>query len=73
MSACSRALPPGRAPARFPPLLKSKFGPAVKDFTPEEAALVKGSLDFLGINHYTANYVHANGDPLGFTYSPKSK
>jgi len=30
-------------------------------FTPEESALVKGSFDFLGLNHYTSKYVHHTG------------
>ena len=60
---------------RFPPLLKAKFGAAggFKDLTPDEAALIRGTADFLGINHYTAQYVMHNGDPQGFTYSPNSK
>mmetsp|Transcript_21880 Transcript_21880/g.21058 ORF Transcript_21880/g.21058 Transcript_21880/m.21058 type:complete len:91 (+) Transcript_21880:383-655(+) len=31
-------------------------------FTEEESALVKGSFDFLGLNHYTSKYVHYTGE-----------
>ncbi|GBF87897.1 glycoside hydrolase family 1 [Raphidocelis subcapitata] len=55
---------------RYPELLKKKFGPSVmKDFTPEEADMVRGSADFLGINHYTSRFVRANEQPLGFVVS----
>ena len=30
-------------------------------FTDEESKLVKGSFDFLGLNHYTSKYVHHTG------------
>mmetsp|Transcript_19774 Transcript_19774/g.14509 ORF Transcript_19774/g.14509 Transcript_19774/m.14509 type:complete len:200 (-) Transcript_19774:37-636(-) len=32
------------------------------EFTEEEKALVKGSFDFLGLNHYTSKFVHHSGE-----------
>jgi beta-glucosidase len=32
------------------------------EFTEEEAAIVKGSYDFMGLNHYTTKYVHYSGE-----------
>jgi beta-glucosidase len=41
-----------------------QLGDRLPTFTPEEAALVKGSNDFYGMNHYTANYIrHKPGKP----------
>ncbi|KAK3018239.1 hypothetical protein RJ639_004823 [Escallonia herrerae] len=37
-------------------LMKSLIGARLPRFTPEQSKLVKGSLDFLGLNYYTANY-----------------
>jgi beta-glucosidase/6-phospho-beta-glucosidase/beta-galactosidase len=41
----------------YPRSLKECKGPLLPQFTPEEAALVKGSLDFQGLNFYTAKWV----------------
>ncbi|KAK3037673.1 hypothetical protein RJ639_030617 [Escallonia herrerae] len=37
-------------------LMKSLIGARLPRFTVEQSNLVKGSLDFLGLNYYTANY-----------------
>ncbi|KAK3030613.1 hypothetical protein RJ639_039973, partial [Escallonia herrerae] len=37
-------------------LMKSLIGARLPRFTAEQSNLVKGSLDFLGLNYYTANY-----------------
>ncbi|KAK2968280.1 hypothetical protein RJ640_016212, partial [Escallonia rubra] len=37
-------------------LMKSLVGARLPRFTAEQSNLVKGSLDFLGLNYYTANY-----------------
>jgi len=37
--------------------MKDRVGSRLPQFTPEEKTLIKGSLDFLGINHYTSAYV----------------
>ncbi|CAH2086918.1 unnamed protein product [Euphydryas editha] len=39
-------------------------------FTPEEIELVKGSSDFLGINHYTTSLVYRNESVNGYYASP---
>lgn len=31
--------------------------------------MIRGSADFLGINHYTSRFVRANDQPLGFVVS----
>lgn len=37
--------------------MRKQLGDRLPTFTPEEVALIKGSNDFYGMNHYTANYV----------------
>ena len=37
--------------------MRLQLGNRLHTFTAEEAALVKGSADFLGLNHYTTKYV----------------
>lgn len=59
---------------KWPPLLQQKFGSAtVQDWSPEEAARVRGSLDWLGINFYTGKFVKGNGNPLGYVVSAWDK
>lgn len=38
-------------------------GDRLPKFTEEESELVKGSFDFIGVNHYTSNYVYWTGIP----------
>ena len=40
-----------------------QLGDRLPKFTPEEVALVKGSNDFYGMNHYCANYIRAKTTP----------
>ncbi|PMD24358.1 glycoside hydrolase family 1 protein [Hyaloscypha hepaticicola] len=48
----------------YPESMVKQLGDRLPTFTPEEAALVKGSNDFYGMNHYTANYIkHKTGTP----------
>lgn len=48
----------------YPESMRKQLGDRLPTFTPEEAALVKGSNDFYGMNHYTANYIrHKEGVP----------
>lgn len=42
---------------KYPESMRAQLGDRLPEFTPEESALVKGSNDFYGMNHYTANYV----------------
>ncbi|RMZ87165.1 hypothetical protein DV736_g5612, partial [Chaetothyriales sp. CBS 134916] len=41
----------------YPQSMTDQLGDRLPTFTPEESALVKGSNDFYGMNHYTANYI----------------
>lgn len=44
--------------------MRKQLGDRLPEFTPEESALVKGSNDFYGMNHYTANYIkHKDTEP----------
>ncbi|KAL2155901.1 hypothetical protein VTH82DRAFT_643 [Thermothelomyces myriococcoides] len=48
----------------YPASMRKQLGDRLPRFTPEEVALVKGSNDFYGMNHYTANYIrHKKGVP----------
>lgn len=40
-----------------------QLGKRLPKFTPEELALVQGSNDFYGMNHYCANYIRAKTTP----------
>ena len=41
----------------YPTSMREAAGPRLPIFTLEERALVKNSLDFVGINHYTTRYI----------------
>jgi len=44
--------------------MRKQLGDRLPEFTAEEAALVKGSNDFYGMNHYCANYIrHKDTEP----------
>ncbi|KQK22930.1 beta-glucosidase 6 [Brachypodium distachyon] len=44
----------------YPETMRKRVGERLPRFTPEEAELVKGALDFVGINHYTTYYTRQN-------------
>ncbi|XP_010259408.1 PREDICTED: beta-glucosidase 40-like [Nelumbo nucifera] len=44
----------------YPSSMRSRVGSRLPIFSKAEAALVKGSLDFVGINHYTTYYAKDN-------------
>lgn len=49
---------------KYPDSMRRQLGDRLPEFTPEELALVQGSNDFYGMNHYTADYVrHGDGNP----------
>jgi beta-glucosidase len=49
---------------KYPDSMRKQLGDRLPEFTPEEAALVKGSNDFYGMNHYCANYIrHKETEP----------
>ncbi|VUC33544.1 unnamed protein product, partial [Clonostachys rosea] len=48
----------------YPASMRKQLGDRLPTFTPEEKALVQGSNDFYGMNHYCANYIkHRTGEP----------
>ncbi|XP_028785597.1 beta-glucosidase 40 isoform X1 [Neltuma alba] len=48
----------------YPSSMRSRVGSRLPKFTQSEAALLKGSLDFVGINHYTTFYARNNATNL---------
>ncbi|XXG46658.1 hypothetical protein AAC387_Pa02g1446 [Persea americana] len=44
----------------YPSSMRKRVGNRLPKFSAAEAALVKGSLDFVGINHYTTYYAKSN-------------
>lgn len=49
---------------KYPDSMRKQLGSRLPEFTPEEVALVKGSNDFYGMNHYCAHYIkHKEGEP----------
>nr|APR63783.1 hydroxyisourate hydrolase family protein [Populus tomentosa] len=49
----------------YPISMRNRVGDRLPKFTKNDAALVKGSLDFVGINHYTTFYARSNDSLLG--------
>lgn len=47
----------------YPACMRAQLGERLPKFTPEEIALVKGSNDFYGMNHYTTNYIRHRTTP----------
>lgn len=45
----------------YPYQMVRRVGSRLPSFSPEEARLVKGSTDFLGLNHYSASYMQSCG------------
>ena len=41
---------------KYPTIMREMVGDRLPEFTPEQSALVKGSLDFLGLNYYVSQY-----------------
>lgn len=48
---------------KYPDSMRKQLGDRLPTFTDEEIALVKGSNDFYGMNHYTANYIKHKTTP----------
>lgn len=49
---------------KYPDSMRAQLGDRLPTFTDDEVALVKGSNDFYGMNHYTANYIrHKKTEP----------
>ncbi|KAF3770205.1 family 1 glycoside hydrolase [Cryphonectria parasitica EP155] len=47
----------------YPASMQKQLGDRLPTWTDEEVALVKGSNDFYGMNHYTANYIRHKKTP----------
>ncbi|XP_048326989.2 vicianin hydrolase-like isoform X1 [Ziziphus jujuba] len=53
----------------YPPTMRSLLGSRLPKFTKAQSITLKGSIDFLGMNYYTANYVqHTNSNPVNHSY-----
>lgn len=48
---------------KYPDSMRKQLGDRLPEFTSEEVALIKGSNDFYGMNHYTANYIKHKTTP----------
>ncbi|KAG5189660.1 beta-glucosidase, family GH1 [Tribonema minus] len=46
----------------YPEEMRARCGPRLPSFTEEEKVLLKGSSDFLGLNHYSSDFVQDSGD-----------
>ena len=40
----------------YPAIMRERLGDLLPEFTPEQKELLKGSADFLGLNHYTTHF-----------------
>ncbi|KJZ74067.1 hypothetical protein HIM_06516 [Hirsutella minnesotensis 3608] len=47
----------------YPALMRAQLGDRLPTFTPDERALVHGSNDFYGMNHYTADFIRHRKGP----------
>ncbi|PWA64697.1 beta-glucosidase 9 GH1 family [Artemisia annua] len=57
----------------YPQIIRTTVQNRLPKFSVEEAKLVKGSYDFIGINYYTANYAaNPNNPPNTVNHSPSS-
>lgn len=54
----------------YPEIMRSRLGKRLPDFTPEEKKLLAGSVDFLGLNHYTTLYASATPPTTGSDIGP---
>lgn len=48
----------------YPSSMRTRVGNRLPTFTRSQASLLKGSLDFVGINHYTTYYASPNRTSL---------
>lgn len=53
----------------YPKIMKSLVGNRLPRFTEAQSKLLKGSLDFLGVNYYTTNYVESAPSSNGVNVS----
>jgi beta-glucosidase len=48
---------------KYPKSMVDQLGERLPRFTDDEVALIKGSNDFFGFNHYTTNYIKHKAEP----------
>ena len=48
----------------YPDIIKKNAGKKIPTLTPRESKLIKGSIDFIGLNHYFIFYVKDNPSNL---------
>jgi beta-glucosidase/6-phospho-beta-glucosidase/beta-galactosidase len=53
----------------YPQSMKTLVGHRLPKFTEAQSKLLKGSLDFLGVNYYTTNYVESASSSNGVNVS----
>lgn len=47
----------------YPEAMRTHVGDRLPVFTPAELALLKGSVDFIGLNHYTSRFISSGTIP----------
>lgn len=47
----------------YPQAMRTHVGDRLPEFTPAEVALLKGSVDFIGLNHYTSRFISSGTIP----------
>ncbi|KAI8545738.1 hypothetical protein RHMOL_Rhmol07G0061300 [Rhododendron molle] len=59
---------------KYPEIMRQIVGKRLPEFTPEQAKLVKGSYDFIGLNYYTGNYAanEPSSNSVNVSYSSDS-
>jgi myrosinase len=48
---------------KYPKIMAELVKDRLPEFTPEESVMIKGSYDFIGLNHYGSYYVHRTFEP----------
>lgn len=54
----------------YPAVMRERLGARLPHFSPEDQARLKGSVDFLGLNHYTTHFASAT-PPSAHTIAPE--
>ena len=47
----------------YPAVMRTNVGDRLPVFTPAELAMLKGSVDFIGLNHYTSRFISSGTIP----------
>ncbi|CAI5502669.1 unnamed protein product [Closterium sp. Naga37s-1] len=54
----------------YPAVMKQRVGDRLPCFTPEQQQQLKGSLDFVGVNHYTSKFVSCAASAAAYATAP---